>query len=230
MTKKTTPILIAVILLLLVAGGLYFNSLKYELNLSQTALGKERQETKRWIDKEGKSRAEIQTISASQDVIKSVYESEIDSLRKSISDIGRNGRNLNEATTISTETRDSLILKTVFDTVVVNNEIKVNETLKYSDKWLDLEYFPSNQSLTYASRDSLSIVKYEKKQGFLKPRITSIQVINHNPRSSVTGIRQFEITPKSKRFDFGLQAGYGFTNNGMSPYVGIGFTIRLLKR
>lgn len=226
--KQSALILVvatAVIIILL----WWINGVTYERDRNATDLAREKQTVQTWKDKEGRARAEIQTISANRDIIKDVYEDKIDSLRKILPEIGRTGKNLKEATTITTVTRDSIILKTVTDTLVVNNNVVVKETLQYSDKWLDLNYDPKTNGLNYSSRDSLSIIKFNKKQGFLKPRITTVQVISHNPRQTVTGLTQFEVKPDMRRLQFGLQAGYGFTNNGMSPYVGVGFTWKLWK-
>ena len=195
-----------------------------------TALKKETQKAEMWADKEGKSRAEVATISAEKEVIKKVYEAEIDSIRKSIPGIGRNGRNLIESTNIRTETRDSVILKTVYDTIVVNGEIGTLRSYQYSDRWASFKLDPLTNSLEYATTDSLSIVKYNKKNGFLKKRSVAVQVISHNPKSTITGLTQFEIKQEAPRINLGFQVGYGITNNGLSPYAGIGLNIRLWKK
>lgn len=225
--KKINIVLGAIIALLLVVGGIYANSLKYQRDLSQTALAKEKQQANFWKDETGKARAEVSTIQASKDIVAKVYEAEIDSLRKLNIGIGRNGKGLNSVTNVTTLTKDSVVLKTVYDTVVVNNQIQVSESLQYSDQWSQFKYDLTTSSLAYAFTDSISIVDYEKKQGFLKPRITSIQVISHSPHATITGLTTFQVEHKPKKVQFGLQAGYGITKNGFSPYAGVGVTFKI---
>jgi hypothetical protein len=224
---KSTAILIGIALLILTLGGLYANGLRKERDISQTALEKMTQTVTSWQDSEGRARAEVKSISAQSDIVKSVYKTEIDSLRKLIPDIGRKGKGLIEATTVSTQIRDSIILKTIYDTIVVKNKIQVIETLTYADKWIDFRYRLDHSILVYTVRDSLSIVKYNKKQGLFKPKMTSVQVVSHNPNSSITGLSQFEVEHKPKKIQFGLQLGYGITNSGFSPYAGVGFTFKI---
>lgn len=228
LTKQSTTILVisAVAVLILLWWN---NGVAFERDRNATALKKEQQSVQTWKDEAGRSRGEVEAIKAERDLIKTVYESELDSLRRVIPEIGRKGKNLKEATNVTTITKDSIVLSTIFDTVVVDNNIVVRESLQYSDKWLDLEFDPLTNGLNYTSRDSLSIVKFSKRQGWFKPRTTNVQVISHNPRSSIIGLQQFSVEADVKRLSFGLQAGYGFTNNGMSPYVGIGFTWKLWK-
>ncbi|KYG76436.1 hypothetical protein AWW68_19520 [Roseivirga spongicola] len=216
-----------VIAALLILGIFKVHALKRDRDLSQTALAKEQQSATFWKDATGKARAEVTAVKTEKQIAKEVYESEIDSLRKQNIGIGRNGKGLNSVTNVTTETRDSVILKTVYDTLVVNNTITVNETLQYSDKWTQFRYDPKTNGLNYSYTDSLSIVNFDKKQGFLKPRVTTVQVVSHNPNSTITGLTQFEVEHKPKRMQFGLQAGYGITNNGLSPYAGVGLTIRI---
>jgi opacity protein-like surface antigen len=55
-------------------------------------------------------------------------------------------------------------------------------------------------------------------------------VTSTNPFIAINKIKSVEIdAPKPQKWSLGLQGGYGITNNGFSPYVGIGISRSVLR-
>jgi hypothetical protein len=50
-----------------------------------------------------------------------------------------------------------------------------------------------------------------------------------NIEGSVIDLTAYNKFQKPKKFSIGLQCGYGFTNKGLSPYIGIGLTYSLIR-
>jgi len=79
--------------------------------------------------------------------------------------------------------------------------------------------------------DSLIIINtpsfyygYEKWKikNLFEKRQPTIVYKDKNPYIQVESIENIIIKEKRKPFSFGIQAGYGITNKGLSPYIGIG--------
>lgn len=110
-------------------------------------------------------------------------------------------KNLQSKTDIVTTTTDTLtialndtIIKTAHDTIYAS-------VFKYNDRWLDVRGVVINDTLDleYQSRDSISIVRHSRKAGFLKKE-TYISIMSHNPKGTISGIRDLNIKPRKKRW------------------------------
>lgn len=66
---------------------------------------------------------------------------------------------------------------------------------------------------------------YDKKTKELKAT-----VVTNNPFIMVEEVKSFKFdAPKPKKYSISLQAGYGISNKGLSPYIGVGLGYSLLK-
>ncbi len=96
----------------------------------------------------------------------------------------------------------------------------------FSDKWIYLSGKGLNDSLDFdlkVKNEYTIAIGYEKKKPF-------VEITNHNPYTETSYLRTFEVkVPKASRFGLGLQAGYGISKNGLSPYVGIGGQFTILR-
>jgi len=61
-----------------------------------------------------------------------------------------------------------------------------------------------------------------------KKRKSEVKIVNLNPNTVTDEMRAFNIEHKQKRVSLGIQFGYGMTNTGLSPYVGLGVNINLI--
>jgi len=80
----------------------------------------------------------------------------------------------------------------------------------YKDRWLNLKgNLHPDSTWTYTMYDSINIVGYEKKTGFLKHEIF-IDVTSNNPHTKIESLKAFRIQPKPKTWGIGISAGYIF--------------------
>ena len=69
----------------------------------------------------------------------------------------------------------------------------------------------------------LSFVMGEKKGNF------TIQAVNSNPNVKTIGLDAYSFKVPPKRFGVSIFAGYGISNEGLSPLVGIGLGYQLIR-
>lgn len=88
----------------------------------------------------------------------------------------------------------------------------------------------SNSYFNLRVYNKYSVVIGQESQGWFKPKKTIVEVVNHNPYSSTSTVRAFQVLqPKETKFSVGPQVGYGFTAQGGQPYIGIGLQYNLIK-
>jgi hypothetical protein len=96
----------------------------------------------------------------------------------------------------------------------------------FSDKWIYLSGKGLNDSLDFdlkVKNEYTIAIGYEKKKPF-------VEITNHNPYTETSYLRTFEVkVPKASRFGLGIQAGYGISKNGLSPYIGLGGQYIILR-
>lgn len=99
-----------------------------------------------------------------------------------------------------------------------------------NDSYLSLNGIISNDSLdysyTYADRVLFGV--YEKRMGFFKPRQTTVVASLSNPKGVITNINSIEIIPKQPKLYLSLSGGYGMTNQGLSPFIGVSISKPLI--
>ncbi len=104
----------------------------------------------------------------------------------------------------------------------------------YKDKWLDFKgkFTDSSFKANYSISDSLTIVSYWKRKGFLSlgKKELYLDISSSNPNTKIINIDNFKISEeKVKRFGIGPQAGFQFSNGSFNPYIGIGIHYSLFK-
>jgi hypothetical protein len=78
-------------------------------------------------------------------------------------------------------------------------------------------------------KEAYTVVIGDDSKWYQFRKLPFVEVTNKNPFSSTKAIRAFKIEEKVKtRFGIGIQAGYGITLGGLSPYVGMGLNFKLL--
>lgn len=99
-----------------------------------------------------------------------------------------------------------------------------NEWLKYS-----INSSFDSTSLDLKVKNKYSIVLGSEKKNIFSKRVPFATITNYNPYSFTTDTRTYQVKMKTKRFTFGVQAGYGITNSGLGPYFGVGGGYTLLR-
>ena len=144
------------------------------------------------------------------------------------------------ATVLSNATADvgttaTTITKT--DTVVVNNVSYIYQTYdtKWDEKWSKGTIVATRDTITrdIKIKNEYEITQGEERQGLFKPRILTVNVKNLNPNTETEEFRTFTVDVPKKRFNFGVQGGYGLLigANGLSTgfYAGAGLSWTILK-
>lgn len=101
----------------------------------------------------------------------------------------------------------------------------------YSDKWIDYKIVAGSDSILL----SLKVRnEYQYKYQWIRKNIFHKYVLNFeskslNPYSHTDEIISYSAKEKASRFGIGFCLGYGITNKGISPFVGIGITKNIIK-
>lgn len=158
-----------------------------------------------YTDKGGTKHTEKQTTVADLETLKSVYQKQIDSLTDLLN---AKQRELDYVTGISTEATGKV--KPKIDTVYLERGGKTvaQTSVSYSDKWLTFKGVVDNDSSwSYHYRDSIILVSYYKKSGFLKLHSQLyIDGFSLNPNSKISGLTTYSVKAPEKKQHFELNA------------------------
>lgn len=198
-----------------------------------------------WRNNNGEQFARIQTLETAKakDFLK--FKTKDSTILKLQAEVKRTEKYLKEqgsVTVIETET--------IYDTIYKNkDEVYTSIFGTYisssiDNKWIvadfgfKLDSLPGNKFVVDSTIFSLKVNNSyvvslgREKQGFLglaksKP---FVEVKNLNPYTSTTSLRSYQVTlPPPKRFGIGPVAAYGFTADGLSPFVGLGVTYIIFR-
>jgi len=125
-------------------------------------------------------------------------------------------------------------VKIQIDTVYSSSTDSVYSDLKQSftvaDEYLKFDGYLMGDSLQYkySYTDQIYLGVYNKKQGWFKPKVTTVVASMSNPNAKVTGLNSIVVHNPKPLLNLSIQAGYGVTSNGLSPYIGIGISKPLI--
>lgn len=199
---------IGVIIIILYIGIRIISGLSERVDSLHNNVRIKESEATYWRDKSGRHHAEKEVAVGKLKDLKVIYKEALDSIS--------NVRNAKSITSITTQTTD---------TVYVSFK---DSLYTYKDPYLTFKLSPATNIMTYSLRSKITLVKRDKRGflGFNKRYV--VEAISENPRVILTGVTALEVQPNKKRkITFGLQAGYGITTSGLSPYVGLGIGLRL---
>ena len=133
-------------------------------------------------------------------------------------------KNVQAATVIKTETKvvEKIVNKPIFDTVS-------RETAYYSKfdldgfVWGEIIAKKDSTDLILNIRNDFNIVSYYDKGKLI------LDVSDKNPYSITKSQRSYINLPKQKRWGLGINAGYGVSKSGLSPYIGLGVNYNLIN-
>ncbi len=179
-------------------------------------------------DELGRSKARLSTISTDRQTIKTLYEKQIDSLKK---DFSSRLRNLKSVQQVGLQQDRKIVTRIVYDTtppppaitrpatrLEIADIVSPRGTFNFSDRWLTLtgSLLSDKLTLSYQSFDSLSIVQRGKGNDL------RVEILSYNPHSTLRGVTSFQVAaPRRSRFGIGLFAGPVLTTRGFS-YIGVG--------
>lgn len=133
-------------------------------------------------------------------------------------------KNVQAATVIKTETKvvEKIVNKPIFDTIS-------RETAYYSKfdldgfVWGEIIAKKDSTDLILNIRNDFNIVSYYDKGKLV------LDVSDKNPYSITKSQRSYINLPKQKRWGLGINAGYGISKSGLSPYIGLGVNYNLIN-
>jgi len=133
--------------------------------------------------------------------------------------------------TINSETTYSSTAPSVLH---INNNDSCNPVYNASNNdttWVKWKVRSSKDSttITFSNKDRYTVVIGSERIGLFK-RKPIVEITTYNPYNSIRSMRAFEVKDNSSRtrFGLGIQAGYGATLKGLSPYLGIGLNFKIL--
>lgn len=119
---------------------------------------------------------------------------------------------------------------TKIDTIRIGYEVPV--PFEFSRDWQKNDPFYSisgnstQNGITINSLEipnTLSFVMDKKKGNFV------IEAVNSNPHIKTTGLDAYSLKLPKKRFGLSIFAGYGMSDSGLSPLVGVGLGYNLIE-
>lgn len=133
-------------------------------------------------------------------------------------------KNIQAATVIKTETKvvEKIVNKPIFDTIS-------RETAYYSKfdldgfVWGEIIAKKDSTDLILNIRNDFNIVSYYDKGKLV------LDVSDKNPYSITKSQRSYINLPKQKKWGLGINAGYGISKSGLSPYIGLGVNYNLIN-
>nr|DAR82936.1 MAG TPA: hypothetical protein [Caudoviricetes sp.] len=133
-------------------------------------------------------------------------------------------KNIQAATVIKTETKvvEKIVNKPILDTVS-------KETTYYSKfdldgfVWGEIIAKKDSTDLILNIRNDFNIVSHYDKGKLV------LDVSDKNPYTVTKSQRSYINLPKQKRWGLGINAGYGVSKSGLSPYIGLGVNYNLIN-
>lgn len=141
-----------------------------------------------------------------------------------LQDLVKKYKNVKSATIIKTKTKivEKIVNKTVLDTI--SNTPIYESSFNLKDYiWGDIVAKKDTTDIKINIKNDFNIVTY-KERGKLV-----LDVSDKNPYSVTKVQRSYINLPKQKRFGLGVNAGYGISKSGLSPYIGLGVNYNILN-
>jgi len=201
-----------------------------EYQLKDSAFIAEAQEAKRWKTENGLNILRVNSLA----VTKGALEAYNQDLKKELKAAKIKLSQITKQTEVTTKTEGSVTPKTdtvwsVRDSITgVRSDSLVN--FKFVDKFLTLKgEIKPRFYIQYEIRDSLRLMWTFERDGFLRPKKLLLTAYSSNPNTKITGIKDFEIREKPKRFFVGIGGSFGYNGNKFVPTVGIIGGLKILR-
>lgn len=195
-----------------------------------------------WKSSDSISHAKAKTVMADKEALDILYKSQMDSISKVL---GIKNKQISEYTQIiqiisgkinapvEPIYKDSLIYINGKDSLI---KVYDFSGIVFKDKWIDLKATIKKGifDADYKVKDSLNIVGYWKKTGFLNlgKKEYYLDISSSNPNATIENVKNFRVTsaPQNK-FGIGVIGGYGVNLSAPlskpTPFVGIGVFYKL---
>ena len=169
------------------------------------------------------------------------YEKHFSDLNKIISELNIENRHLRAVSRTATETIYNIVTEWRDTVIYMDGRIDTLRSVNYNDDWLTFNAIDRGNELDthIETRDTLAqaVHRVPYEFWFIKYGTQGIRqsIMSRNPYSTIT-YTEYISFDKGSVFDrkrpalsIGLQAGYGASKDGVSPYVGIGISYNLIS-
>lgn len=121
------------------------------------------------------------------------------------------------------------------DTLVIHDTITVTEAVFVTKRVIEKEYVPVTDTVTM--RDTLFVI-LDREQVTWEDSLSRVYASGIHPQvdSVVHFIKETVITKeipvtkiKKTRWGVGIQGGYGVSDKGLTPYIGVGVSYNILS-
>ena len=190
-----------------------------------------------YLDDSGKKHTETTVIAVVNTAsLNDIYAHLIDSISKVLH---TKGKDIKSTALIGTITESSfkpsieMVKKPLSKDSASSQELTFqNEDAKvdYKDKYLTLHGNTNKDSLWhYSVTDSLIIVTYLKRKGWFEQQLY-IDASTANPNTTIKGMKAIAIDGfNPHKWGIGIQLGYGFNGERMSPMVAVGIQRSIIR-
>jgi len=179
----------------------------------------------------GTETAKRVAVEASKKKLKESYDEEIKELKRrhSIKLSSLESAILASTATVVTDTVEVHYT----DTVLVNEELPTF-TFSKTDVYHSISgsFYNGRINYEFSAFDSLSFVFHYNRTGFLGmgPRELVVEGSSSNPYTKIDGIKGIKVGVERRRpFGIGITAGYGITDSGIGPFIGVGLTYNIVR-
>lgn len=183
-------------------------------------------------DKLGRTHAEYSILKGEKiDLLTNIKtkDSTIIELQKLVKNNKSNLNNGGDA--IIVHTVDTITKTTLTSIIPLKDSCDVEYITSFKDKWLDYKIQAKRDTtlLKLELINQYSVIIGSKRDKWYHKKQAFVDVVNDNPYDKIKTVRAYQVEDKTKnqKIIIGLQAGYGITIKGLSPYVGIGITYKL---
>lgn len=136
------------------------------------------------------------------------------------------------------------VIKKIREVVMVQQDVRVdtifikidksdvqNKTFVFSDEWIDINggVDDDNIKINKISLKNEVFITLGEEKRFLKSNLLKVNVRNTNPYFFQGDLKSLTKKIKPPRYSFGISVGYGVTENGLSPYLGVGIQRNLIS-
>lgn len=234
-SKYRDIIYISILISLCYFGCNKIDSLSQDKTLLETSMNSK---LSLYKDKEGKLHGKITTLQA--DNAKTFLElktnnNEIKELQELVRKYKTNLRNSGSSASVlgtSTNISGSTTTVTIKGDSIYPEYCGTIIKSKDSIEWIRADIRASKDSIsldTLVVRNNFDIViGYERKNLFSK-RVSFADVTAHNPFTTITKLRTFQVTETKKRWVVSGGIGYGLGINGAQPVIGVFVGYKLLE-
>ena len=145
--------------------------------------------------------------------------------------INKNKERLGDQGSVTVFSTSTILSDTQTTTVTVVDSSTVYSACNKDTTWIKWSTIATKDSthLNLKVNNAYAVIIGSERSKWYKKKTSFVEVTNSNPYTSTQALRAFQVKDtRVNRIGLGIQAGYGITLKGLSPYLGLGINFKLL--